>query len=108
MHRDDSHGQPWQQAGRQTGTFTVQQVSGLVGVSTVSYVGSGQQPQSCLCLWACLWRYLMQGFVGHTVSAPQPGSKPHEGSNAPQLGSAAQAGAKAEQPGSIAASQAAA
>jgi hypothetical protein len=36
VHRELSQGQPWQQAGRQTGTDTVQQVSGLVGVSTVS------------------------------------------------------------------------
>jgi hypothetical protein len=36
VQREVSHGQPWQQAGRQTGTLTVQQVSGLVGESTVS------------------------------------------------------------------------
>ena len=36
----------------------------------------------------------MQGFVGQQVSAPQPGSNPHDGS-------IAQPGSKAEQPGSI-------
>jgi hypothetical protein len=36
VHRELSQGQPWQQAGRQTGTATVWQVSGLVGFKTVS------------------------------------------------------------------------
>ena len=33
MHREVSQGQPWQQEGRQTGTDTIWQVSGLVGVT---------------------------------------------------------------------------
>jgi hypothetical protein len=40
----------------------------------------------------------MQGLVGQQVSAPQPGSKPHDGS-------IAQPGVKAEQPGSTGAAQ---
>ena len=44
VHREVSQGQPWQQAGRQTGTATVQQVSGLMGLRTVSKVACSQQP----------------------------------------------------------------